>query len=92
MNPFQFLRADATRFIQIAATSCACLCCVSTDVSAQTPLLEFHYEFDTDRAPLVDTSGQNANIVLQSNGVAHRLGEASLIGDNGFSVGLDTAR
>ena len=73
---------------RVAAT-CACICVVSTESSAQTQFLEFRYEFDTDQAPLVDSTGQNADLGLGQNGVEHRFGEGSLVGGDGFSIGLD---
>ena len=89
MNQSLFLRIRVIGLMQIAAATCACLCVVSTELSAQTPFLEFRYEFDTEEAPLVDSTGQNANLGLGSNGIAHRFGEASLVGGDGFSIGLD---
>ena len=75
--------------MQIATVTCACICAVATESSAQTPILEFRYEFDTEEAPLVDSTGENANLGLGSNGPEHRLGEDSLVGGDGFSIGLD---
>jgi hypothetical protein len=89
MNHSLLLWPRATGFIQVAAATCACLGFVSTELSAQTPFLEFRYQFDSDRAPLVDSTRQNANLGLGQNGVEHRLGEPSLVGDGGFSIGLD---
>lgn len=60
-----------------------------SSVQAQTPFLEFHYKFDSAEAPLFDSTGNHADLVLPTNGDPHRLGEDSLIGDDGFSVGLD---
>ena len=59
---------------------------VSVPLKAQ---LEFRYEFDTTEGPLVDSTGNHANLGLGSNGVEHRFGEGSLIGGDGFSIGLD---
>jgi len=57
---------------------------------AFTQFLEFRYQFDTEAAPLVDTSGKElAELGTPSNGPAHRYGEPSLVGGDGFSIGLD---
>ncbi|MGJ8696915.1 MAG: LamG-like jellyroll fold domain-containing protein [Verrucomicrobiaceae bacterium] len=53
--------------------------------------LLFHYDFDTETGPIIDSSGRGApNMGTPSNGPSHRFGEASLTGeDDGFSIGLD---
>ena len=61
-----------------------------TSFPAFTEFLEFRYQFDTEAAPLVDTSGKDlADLGAPSNGPAHRFGAASLVGGDGFSIGLD---
>jgi hypothetical protein len=56
---------------------------------SQEPVLEFRYEFDAAEAPMVDSTGKHNNLGLATNGEPHRLGEDSLIGDDGFAFGLD---
>lgn len=57
---------------------------------AQDPVLEFRYEFDTTEAPLVDSTGNYGNMGLGANGgLSHRFGEESLVGGDGYSLGLD---
>ena len=61
-----------------------------TDPNDVPEILLFRYEFDTAAGPLVDTSGQNGpDLATPSNGPEHRFGEPSLVGGNGFSIGLD---
>ena len=74
----------------MATLTCVCLFLLTPFSSAQTPFLEFRYEFDTDSPPLVDTSGKESeDLGLATNGENHRLGESSLVGGDGFSLGLD---
>ena len=75
--------------VLLAVVTFSCLCLFSPEVSAQTPFLEFRYEFDTEQAPLEDTTGQYGPMGLGQNGVEHRFGEESLVGGDGFSLGLD---
>lgn len=60
--------------------------CFTSVCAAQ---LEFHYTFDSIDAPGVDATGKNADLGLFTNGEEHRVGENSLIGGDGFSIGLD---
>ena len=62
-----------------------------TKYPAFTEFLQFRYEFDVaEVGPLVDTSGKaNAALITPSNGPAHRYGEVSLVGGDGFAIGLD---
>jgi hypothetical protein len=89
MNSLSKILAWLTPSLRIAITMCTCLATNWAGVSAQTPYLEFRYEFDSAEAPLVDSTGQNANLGLGQNGVEHRFGEESLVGGDGFSLGLD---
>ena len=62
----------------------------STSFPAFTEFLEFRYQFDSEAGPLVDTSGKDLSALgTPSNGPAHRFGAPSLVGGDGFSIGLD---
>lgn len=62
-----------------------------TDPRDVPEILLFRYEFDVaTAAPLVDNSGQNGiDLATPSNGPEHRFGQPSLVGGNGYSIGLD---
>ena len=82
------LSGICTTLRQSAAVGVA-ITLLSAHLSAQDATLEFRYEFDTTEAPLVDSTGNHANLGLGANGVEHRFGEGSLVGGDGSSIGLD---
>ncbi len=89
MNRPLFLRSFKTMAFHTAAAVCACLAFVVSESFAQTPYLEYRYEFDTTERPMVDSTGQMGEMLFGSNGPVQRLGEPSLVGGDGYSIGLD---
>ena len=74
MNSLSKILVRLIPSLRIPITMCMCLTTNWAGVSAQTPYLEFRYEFDSAAAPLVDSTGQNGNLGLGQNGVEHRFG------------------
>jgi hypothetical protein len=89
MNAYSRLSTSRNCWLCTAIALGGCLAVGGAQVSAQSPFLEFRYEFDSTEAPLVDSTGQNANLGLGQNGIAHRFGEESLVGGDGYALGLD---
>ena len=83
----EVVRKLAIRFLSVSMAFAVVVSIGMPPVFSQTPFLDAHYTFDSE--PLVDSTGKNVDAGTFGNGVEARFGEMSLIGDDGFSIGLD---
>ncbi len=80
------------RFVFWVVVVAAGLCGMRSEADGQTSFLEARYEFNSDVDPPSDSTGNNGDAGLLNNfedDIDPRLGEESLIGDDGFSIGFD---